>query len=100
MTSDAPGGTGLGLAISQRIVEAMGSTNSGREHSGQGVDDSGSRPVFDVDPSETHPVPLDSSMGGLDGESTLAGTALVVEDNDVNQNDRSRSPPVARNASL
>jgi len=78
------GGTGLGLAISQRIVEAMGSRIE--------VDSSlgfGSRfwfsATFEVDPSETHPIPLDSSMGGLDGELTIEGTALVVEDNDVNR---------------
>lgn len=78
------GGTGLGLAISQRIAAAMGSRIGVDSAPGEG-----SRfwftATFDLDPSETHPAPLDSSMGGLDGEVTFEGTALVVEDNDVNR---------------
>jgi hypothetical protein len=36
-------------------------------------------------------------MGGLDGEVTIEGTALVVEDNDVNRM-IARSPSIARHA--
>lgn len=78
------GGTGLGLAISQRIAAAMGSRIEVESSSGVG-----SRfwfsALFEVDSTQTHPAPLDSAMGGLDGDSVFLGTALVVEDNDVNR---------------
>lgn len=77
-------GTGLGLAISQRIAQAMDSRIEVESSPA-----TGSRfwfsALFEIDPSGTHPVPLDSAMGGLDGELTFFGTALVVEDNDVNR---------------
>ena len=85
MTKRRPAAPDSGLAISQRIVEAMGSTNSTSRATRARARDSGSRLVFDVDRSETHPVPDRFGDGGLDGDSTLAGTALVVEDNEVNR---------------
>jgi CheY-like chemotaxis protein len=78
------GGTGLGLAISQRIVEAMGTKIEVKSRPGQG-----SRFRFALtlerDKSTVHAAPNDSALGGLDGDSTLMGRVLVVEDNDVNR---------------
>ena len=78
------GGTGLGLAISQRIVEAMGGRIEVETAPG-----SGSRFSFvlslEVDRSSSRVAPPDSSMGSLDGTSAIAGTVLVVEDNEVNR---------------
>ena len=77
------GGTGLGLAISQRIIEAMGSKIE--------VDSNPMGSCFHFiirlprDFSTTHPVLLDSALGGLDSEITLNGDVLIVEDNDVNR---------------
>ena len=79
-----PGGTGLGLAISQRIVEAMGGVIEVKSAVG-----TGSEFRFDVrfvvDRSFEPPQPEDSAMGGLDGEVSLSGRVLVVEDNEVNR---------------
>jgi len=78
------GGTGLGLAISQRIVEAMGGRIEVQTTPG-----SGSRFSFvlslELDRSSAHTVTPDSSMGSLDGTAAIAGTVLVVEDNEVNR---------------
>ena len=78
------GGTGLGLAISQRIAEAMGGKIEVKSRPGQG-----SRFRFALtlerDRATVHPPQPDSAMGGLDGDSTLMGSVLVVEDNDVNR---------------
>jgi signal transduction histidine kinase/CheY-like chemotaxis protein len=78
------GGTGLGLAISQRIVEAMGSRIEVETRKGVG-----SRFFFtlalEVDRAPVHVTATDSSMGGLDGITSLTGSVLVVEDNEVNR---------------
>ncbi|MEO7117217.1 MAG: ATP-binding protein [Caldimonas sp.] len=78
------GGTGLGLAISQRIAEAMGSKIEFQSTFGKGSIFWFSVP-FELDPAEVHPAPMDSAMGGLESDLNFYGTALVVEDNDVNR---------------
>ncbi len=78
------GGTGLGLAISQRIAEAMGSRIEFESSPGTGSKFWFSA-LFESDPAETHPAPLDSAMGGLGSEVSFYGVALIVEDNDVNR---------------
>ncbi len=79
------GGTGLGLAISQRIVVAMG----GKRIDVQSVPGEGSQFRFvlelERDPAPAPPPAEDSSHGTFDELSRLAGTVLVVEDNEVNR---------------
>jgi two-component system, sensor histidine kinase len=78
------GGTGLGLAISQRIAEAMNSKILVDSRVG-----AGSRFYFSLtlerDRTTSHAVPMDSAMGGLDGDDALTGRVLIVEDNEVNR---------------
>jgi CheY-like chemotaxis protein/anti-sigma regulatory factor (Ser/Thr protein kinase) len=79
-----PEGTGLGLAISQHIVRAMG----GRIEITSAVG-KGSLFSFDValrfDPAFVPPSVEDSAPVDLDGDGTLSGRVLVVEDNEVNR---------------
>ena len=57
-------GTGLGLAISQRIAEAMSSRIEVESVLGKGSRFSFTV-LFEVDPLDMHPAPLDSSLGSL-----------------------------------
>ena len=77
-------GTGLGLAISQRIAEAMQSRIEVESEVGKGSRFSFTV-QFLVDPVDTHPMPIDSSLGSLDGDSSFNGVVLLVEDNEVNR---------------
>ncbi|MFZ2652648.1 MAG: ATP-binding protein [Burkholderiaceae bacterium] len=78
------GGTGLGLVISQSIIQAMGGRIEVESRPGEG-----SRFWFDLvlecDESPDQAAAGDSSLIGLDGQTKLEGTVLVVEDNDVNR---------------
>ena len=78
------GGTGLGLAISQRIVEAMDSQITVVSEWGTGSVFSFSL-MFERDTTQKRPVQVDSALGSLDGDATLSGSVLIVEDNEVNR---------------
>ena len=78
------GGTGLGLAISQRIVEAMGGRIEVDSQPGAGSCFRFTL-MLEPDPAPAHAMAPDSGLAGLDGSTTLNGTILVVEDNDVNR---------------
>ncbi|HEX2539801.1 MAG TPA: ATP-binding protein [Caldimonas sp.] len=78
------GGTGLGLAISQKIALAMNSRIEVESELGVG-----SRfyftALFGLDDTVEHPVQVDSALGALDGDVTMRGRVLLVEDNEVNR---------------
>ncbi len=78
------GGTGLGLAISQRIVEAMGGKIEVGSRPGQGSHFRFGL-ALEQDRASEHAPQNDSALGGLDGDSSLMGSVLVVEDNEVNR---------------
>ena len=78
------GGTGLGLAISQRIVEAMNSRITVESRLEAGSTFSFSL-VFERDTMPNHPVQVDSALSSLDGDTSLSGSVLIVEDNEVNR---------------
>ncbi|HEV7913678.1 MAG TPA: ATP-binding protein [Albitalea sp.] len=77
-------GTGLGLSISQRIVEAMGSRIEVESVHGEG-----SRFHFAIEfalhESEPPPAGIETASGALDPLSTLSGTVLIAEDDEVNR---------------
>ena len=82
--STRPGGTGLGLAISQRIAEAMGGRIEVDSRPGLGSIFT-LRLSFPIDRAVASTPAEDSAMGGLDGDRSLDGRVMVVEDNDVNR---------------
>lgn len=82
--STRPGGTGLGLAISQRIAEAMGGRIEVDSRPGLGSIFT-LRLSFPIDRAAASTPAEDSAMGGLDGDRSLDGRVMVVEDNDVNR---------------
>jgi len=82
--STRPGGTGLGLAISQRIAEAMGGRIEVDSRPGLGSIFT-LRLSFPIDRAVASMPAEDSAMGGLDGDRSLDGRVMVVEDNDVNR---------------
>ncbi len=78
------GGTGLGLTISQSIVQAMGGRIEVESRPGVGSCFRFEL-VLECDTEPMHEAVADSGLIGLDGETKLEGTVLVVEDNDVNR---------------
>jgi len=76
-TASKYGGTGLGLAISKRFCEMMGGELTVASEPGKGTVFTARIPAEVREARETLPAPAAS---GSEGEGSLAGTVLVVDD--------------------
>jgi signal transduction histidine kinase/CheY-like chemotaxis protein len=77
-------GTGLGLTISQRIVEAMGGDIQVSSVPGRGASFRFAVTLLQHE-AEAPPTAADTISSGFDMLGPLSGTALVVEDDQVNR---------------